>query len=268
MGQATQARVWRVDFAAKTGKPMDLKGLPGGMGAQGPDKPFIEKVGFDAQGHPVALVSDVYVERPLEKGKGGEQFIPFEGQRYPVPHGEGSPGLALAYRLEGADWKRFEVKASVFEAANAPGVSALDAAKSLSFIQSPTPANVLPGKEASESATRMLDAALPGQDESGKWMALSTPGGTLLYRASNPGDDSLQPTAPVRWEQEGKLVELEGLTAKDGQRIGLQLQGGLLVVNVLSETSPAYVFDTRTKKNLVAVTQAESVALWPEPPAR
>ncbi|WP_375765052.1 hypothetical protein NR798_25385 [Archangium gephyra] len=267
VGEGAVPRVWRVDLTAKTGKPMELKGLPGGTGEQGPDKPYIEKVGFDAQGRPVVLVSDVYSDREPEKGPGGEQLLSFEGQRYPLTGklGEGRPGLALAYRLEGADWKRFETKASVYEAENAPGVNVLDAARALSVVQSPTAARELPGQQASESAARMLDAAFPGQDESGKWMTLTTPGGALHYRASNPGDDSLRPAVPVRWEQDGKLAELEGLTAKEGDRLGFQLRGGLLVVTVQGETSHASVYDTRTKKNLVSVQGAESAALWPEP---
>jgi hypothetical protein len=179
--------------------------------------------------------------------------------------GEGRPGVALAYRLEGADWKRIETKASIYEGENTPGIDALDAARSLSVIQTPNPTRKLPGQQASESAARMLDAAFPGQEESGKWMTLNTPGGALHYRASNPGDDSLRPTVPVRWEQDGKLVELEGLAAKEGERLGFQLRGGLLAVTVQSETSQAYVFDTRTKKNLVSVQGAESAAFWPEP---
>jgi hypothetical protein len=267
VGAGSRPRVWRVDFATRTGKPMDLKGLPGGTGAQGPDKPYIEKVGFDAQGRPVALVSDVYTDRPLQKGKNGEEFMSFEGERYPVREKkvDSSPGLALAYRWEGSGWKRFETKASVYDAENAPGINALDAARSLSPVQSPTPSRELPGHEASVKSGKLLEASLPEQKESGMWMTLTTPGGMLHYRATNPGDDTLVPTAPLRWEQDGKLVELEGLKAKDGDGIGLRLQGELLLVTVQSEPNPAYVFNTRTKKRLLSVAGVASAAFWPEP---
>jgi hypothetical protein len=267
VGEGARPRVWRVDFAAKTGKPMELKGLPGGASEQGPNKPYIEKVGFDAQGRPVVLVSDVYTDRPLEKGKNGEEFISFEGERFPVREKkvDTSPGLALAYRWEGSEWKRFETKLSVYEAEEAPGINALDAAKALSYVQTPTPPTDLPGKEASMSSGRLLDSSMPEQQETVLWMTLTTPGGMLHYRASNPGNDTLVPTTPVRWEQDGKLAELEGLKAKDGDSIGLQVRGDLLLVTVLNEARPAYVFDTRTKKNLLSVEGVESAALWPEP---
>ncbi|WP_375765050.1 hypothetical protein NR798_25375 [Archangium gephyra] len=265
--EGTPPRLWLVDFAAKTGKPLDLKGVPGGgAGKKGPGKPIIQRVGFDAQGSPVVLVALLYTNRELTKGKGKEKFITFENQRYPVPPGEGTPGLALAYRLEGADWKRSETKASSFESDNAPGLDALDASRSL-YDPAPALSEELPGQKASESAARMLDTAA-AQTRPGQWMALPTPGGTLLYRATEEdSDESLFVSAPVRWEQDGKLAELEGLTAKPGDRLGFQLHGGLLAITVLSDgtTRSAHVYDTRTKKNLVSARDAESVTFWPEP---
>jgi len=260
VGEGAQARIWRVDFAAKTGKPLDLKELPGGTGEQSPDKPYVDQVAFDAQGRPVALVSDVYSSREAEKGQDGGRFISFEGQRYPIPGGEGSPGLALAYRLEGGTWKRFEAKGSLYEGTNAPEVRALEAARSLSTSE---PSAELPGQKASESTAQKLDTALPGQDETGRWMSLTTPGGTLHYRAQQkPEDESLyQPSAPVRWEQEGKLVELEGLTVEPGDRLGIQLQGDLLLI---TGPSSGYTFDTRAKKKLVFLQDIEGATFWPE----
>ncbi|HEX8823214.1 MAG TPA: hypothetical protein VF794_25010, partial [Archangium sp.] len=240
-GDRTQPRVWRVDFPTKSGKPVDLKGLLGTLGGQGTDTPRIHKVAFDAQGRLVALVSDVPVED------------------------EGTRGQALAFRQEGADWKRIESKPTSFD--SGPGVNVLDAAKAL-----PDPTlslfGDLPGQEASEASVKKLDAALPGQAQGkiGKWMSLSTPGGALYYwTAQDPEDESTYPTVPVRWEQDGSLVELEGLMARPGERLGFQVRGGLLLVFVLGETRSAHVFDPRTKKNLVAVKNIESATLWPEP---
>ncbi|HYI00979.1 hypothetical protein [Hyalangium sp.] len=263
VGDGAQPRTWLVDFAGKSGKPMDLKGLPGGTGGAGPDKASIHMVGFDAQGRPVALV---FVHRALEKGEGGERFITFEGQRYPVKGGEGLPGLALAYRLEGTEWKRFEAKASFFEPESSPGVDVLEAAKALP-VQTFSLFGDPPGQEASEGAAQRLEAALPGQEPSGKWMSLSTPGGTLHYRGRrDPEEGTFFPSAPVRWEQEGKLVELEGLTAKEGDRLGFQARGGLLLVVALAgETKSAHVFDTRMNKKLVSVKDIESASFSPEP---
>jgi hypothetical protein len=265
--EGAQPRIWRVDFTAKSGKRVELKGLPV-LAARGTDKPFIEQLGFDAQGRLVALVSDIYANRKPQKDKSGNRFILFENQRYPVEKSASSPGLALAYRLEGSDWKRFETKVSTYEPETAPGINALDAAKSLASIPTPNPLpEGTPGQEASESTTKMLDAALPQQDKASKWMALPTPGGTLLYRgAVDYSDESFYPAAPARWEQDGKLVELAGLKAKDGDRLGFQLQDGLLILFVLGEDSrSAHVYDTRTKKNLASVQGVELATFWPAP---
>ncbi|HZH75308.1 MAG TPA: hypothetical protein VEY88_04700 [Archangium sp.] len=241
-------RVWRVDFAAKTGKPLELTGLP--------DKSSIARVGFDAQGRVVMLL---HASLEPEEGQGGEQFITFEGQRYPVAADDKEGyGIALAYRLEGADWKRFETKAT-------GSYTRLDANKS---IHDPGPSQTeMPGQAASESAVRMLNAALSPKDKFGKWMALPTPGGTLYYRAMQEDADGTEsPKGPVRWEQDGKLVELEGFTATADNTVIFQLRGDLLVINVLGGTPTAYAFDTRAKKNLASVKDVGvPVTLWPEP---
>jgi hypothetical protein len=113
----------------------------------------------------------------------------------------------------------------------------------------------------------MLNAALKPKDKFGKWMALPTPGGTLYYRAMQEDADGTEsPRGPVRWEQDGKLVELEGLSASADNLVIFQLRGELLVINVLGETNAASVFDTRAKKNLASVKDVGvPVTLWPEP---
>ena len=60
-----------MDFTAKSGKRVELKGLPV-LATRGPDKPFIERLGFDAQGRPVALVSNIYANRKLQKDQSGK----------------------------------------------------------------------------------------------------------------------------------------------------------------------------------------------------
>jgi hypothetical protein len=239
----TPPRVWRMDFPSKSGKPVDLKGLLATLGGKGSDTPHIHTVAFDSQGRLVALVSDVPVED------------------------DGNQGQVLAFRQEGTDWKLIESKTTSLGSDETPEVHVLDTAKAL-----PNPTlslfDDLPGQEAPETAVKKLNAAQPRQAQMmfGKWMALSTPGGALYYwTAVDPEDDSPYPTPPVLWEKDGELVEPEGLTARPGERLGLQVRGGLLLVFVLAETRSAHVFDPRTKKSLVAVKDIQSATLWPEP---
>jgi hypothetical protein len=234
--EGPRPRAWRVDFATNRGEPLKLEGLPGRAEGGDSEKTVLRRVALDAQGRPVALLS-----------------------------AEGPPGLALAYRLEGTDWKRIETKVGS-SGSESPGIDVLDAAQALP-VQTLFLFGDPPGQEASAEAARRLDTALPGQEPSGKWMSLSTPGGKLHYRSMmDPDDETFFPSAPVRWEQDGQLVEVKGLTARPGDRLGFQLRRGLLLIYVLAEeTRSAHVYDPRTKQRLVFVKDIDSATLWPEP---
>jgi len=260
--QEAQPLLWRVALAAKAGKPVDLGGLPLEP-VKGSERPRIERVGYDAQGRVIALV---FLDRKPRKGRDGKRFIHFEGNRYPIDADVVSAGLAVAYRLEGASWKRFEVKGSSNdEGAEHPGTDVLDAARAL-----PSPwygmGGTLPGREVSKAEAKALDAVAPGQSQGGKWMALPTPGGALFYRAAqNLQDDSLYPATPVRWEQGGKPQPLEGMTAQDESTLSTQLQGDLLLMYLLGqETRSAYLYDTRSKKRLGFIDNATHPDFWPQ----
>lgn len=261
------ARAWRLDFAARSVQPLELSGVPGGKGGKGPDMPYLSRVAFDTEGRPTALVGDVYVDRPVERGPGGERSITFEGQRYTVKEKEGLPGLALAYRLEGTAWKRVETKAAAFDPEDAPDVSFLDTAKTLRTHM--LSVDNLPGQETPEATAFKLTSALLGTNAPGKWMTLSTPGGPVHYLAaeSPAGEVPFYASTPVTWGD--GLVALEGVSQEMGDSIMLQLQGDLLLV-VASDggTLAAHVYDTRTKEQLALVKNVQSAILWPEPVKR
>ncbi len=224
-----------------------MKSLPGGTGAGDQDKPYIEQLGFDKQGAPVAVIADVFVSRQPKKGPKDSYSITYEGKSYPLPEVDGSPGLAHAYRLEGEAWKRIETKGSRFESDIAPGTRELEAARTMAPVWKASLPEGMVGEEASESAVKLLDAALPGQEESGQWMTLNTPGGRLHFRGTL-GGEFLYPSAPVRWEQDGKLVEVEGLSAKPGDALGFQVKAGWLLIANYGESRGVQVWSTRTKK--------------------
>jgi hypothetical protein len=265
-GEGEVPKAWRVDLAGHAGKPLNLKTLPGGTGAGGQDQPYIEQLAFDKQGHAVAIVADVYVSRKTQKGPDGQTFAMFEGKRYPFPEGvEGAPGLAHAYRLEEGGWKHVETKGSGFESDLAPGTRVLDTLKTLMPVAKASPPQQrMPGKEAPEAAVKKLDAAFPGQDESGQWMAVTTPGGTLYYRGTL-GGEYLYPSAPVAWEQEGKLVAPDGLSAKPDDSLDLELQDDWLLIANYGTPRSAQIWNTRTKERAVSAEDASAPAFWPKP---
>lgn len=270
VGDGTHPRLWRVDFAGKVAKPIDLKGLPIGPGAQGLHLPGIDEVGFDSQGAVVAILTDIYEDRKPEKDAQG-QFLLFEGKRYAIPalespDDEAWPGLALAYRLEADGWKRIELKGSLFHAAEAPGWNILDTARSL-VSQSYPYSELDPEERAPSSAAKKLDAAVK-KVAPGRWMYVPTPNGILYYRAMRDADDDAFPSAPIRWDKSGKLVELAGLSATPGDRLAFQLQDGQLLIRMTGKTHTPYtadVFDARTKQKLISVKSVYSPRLWPLP---
>jgi hypothetical protein len=261
-GEGEVPRAWRVDFAARSGKPLDLKGLPGGTGAGAPDKPSIEQIGFDAQGRPVAIISDVYFSRKLKKGADGKAFLTFEKDRYPVEEGEGAPGLALAYRWEEGGWKRIETKASTFDSDISLGTDALDAVKTLSSLVKASPSREMPGDTVPEGELAKLNAAFPGLDDSGEWRAMPTPGGPVYYRGEQ-GGEYLFPSPPVGFEQNGKVEALDGLLSKNGDFLDLKLQDGFLLLGIHATARAAQVWDTRSKALLLTVEDAVAAAFWP-----
>jgi hypothetical protein len=265
-GEGEQPKAWRVDLAAHTGKPLELKTLPGGVGAGGQDKPYIEQISFDKQGQVVAILADVFVNRTTKEGAGGRPVLTFEGKDYPLPEGvEGSPGFAHAYRLEVGAWKRVETKPSGFESDMAPGTGELDMMKTLQPVAKASASSErMVGQEAPAAAVKKLDAAFPGQDESGQWMELSTPGGTVYFRGSL-GGEFLYPSVPVAWDQGGKPVELEGLLAKKDDFLGIQTQGNLLLIANYGDPRSAQVWDTQTKERVLSAEGANAPTFWPKP---
>lgn len=268
-GAGEQPKAWRVDLGAHTGKALDLKTLPGGVGAGDQDKPAVTQIAFDTQGQVVAIVEDVYVERTTKKGKDGQPVVSFEGKSYPLGEGvEGLPGLALAYRLEEGAWKLLEAKGSGFGSDLAPGPAVLDTVKTLQPVANASvSSDRMVGDTASDEAKKKLDAAFPGQDESGEWMQLSTPGGTVYYRGSM-GGEFLYPSVPLAWEQGGKLVEVEGVLAKRDDFLGIQTEGTFLMVANYGDPHSVQVWDTKTKERVLSTEGASAPAFWPKPGGR
>ncbi|WP_434384697.1 hypothetical protein [Melittangium boletus] len=249
-----QQRLWAVDFATKSGKAVDLKGLPAGTGK--PEGFMIFQVNFNAAGQWVALLMDS--AHPPEDDT-GPLGITFEGKRYPVAEAERWRRMCLAYLWDGTTWKRVEQKllGSPLE---------LSARRSL-YDPTPERTETVVGAPASKAQAQRLTAARKPTDRYGKWMALPTPGGPLLYRARQEDKDGT-PTAstPVRWEQDNTLVAPEGLTPPPDTDISVLLSDTYLILNVSGEPNTAAVFDTRTKKNLHTLQAPGDRALfWPAP---
>jgi hypothetical protein len=155
-------RLWLVDLVKRKSTQLPLDGLPEPKEPDGKAVPFVDRVSFDPQGRPVALViyALVGMEQP-ETGPDGKRFIPFEGQRYPVVEGAGDPSLVMAYRLEGGTWKRIELKST------SSGLTDLKTARTLQPVASIGGLGVDPSRALppGDPARKLLSAAYPDMKE-------------------------------------------------------------------------------------------------------
>jgi hypothetical protein len=260
-------RLWLVDVVKRKGTPLPLAGLPEPKEPKEHEEPVVDRVSFDPQGRPVALVVYVLVVNQPETGPDGKRFISFEGQRYPVVEGPGYPALVMAYRLEGGRWKRIELKST------SSWFTALKTARTLQPVTTPS------GLELDQSqklppgapAQKLLHAAFPDmksgfKEAAGDWMRLATPGGPLYYRME-PEGDGYTPTVPVRWERGGKLVPVEGVPETQGTSVSFQLQRDLLLISMEGGDAgrKTLLLDVRTKKPLLSLEGISAPVLWPRP---
>jgi hypothetical protein len=255
-GEGEVARAWRVDVGAKSGQPLDLKSLPGGTGTGGPNKPYVSRIGFDAQARPVALIV-------LTNPRAAKGVLTFEGERFTAPRGPGVPGLALAYRLEDGAWKRAEAKPSRFEASGAPGLTALDVEKTLTPVWTASIPASPQGRKAPADMAKALDSVAQDSASEGWWMELPASDGTLYYRASEAGSETVM-GQPLFWSQGGKRVALKDVAEPDAY-LGFQVHRGLLLVTAYGGYAAAHVWNPAKPERIASVPEVYAPAFWPAP---
>jgi hypothetical protein len=270
--------VWRVDLA--TGKGTPLASLPsrGDFGT----------IGFDAQGRPVALMDELYMEgtdtppslKVEETGTGEDakkQFV-FEGQRYDLAM-DGIPGLSHAFRLEGGKWTRFETKSSSYEWDYAAGYRALDAfdamAPTAEKLQEHERELAKDVPEDSPDATALR--AVRGSsgtgsegegegetDSGGSWKQLQTAAGPL-YLWEDASNELPALTGPVRIRGDKGLVEPAGLTITGG--LSVDVRGDLVLLGYTEESGKPVtrLWNAKTKALVVSLFNKNLVTFWPKP---
>lgn len=250
-GGAVKPRAWLVDFEAGQGSPLAL-----------PEGGHTDALGFDAQGHAVALVSQV--ENLVRKAEGGGEAFLFEGQHIAIsdPAATGA-GLAHAFRREGDAWKRIETVATVYETDDAAGTGALATASALvsstlgADADAPAAAELT---EGSEEAAR-LDAVVEDKGHStyGQWVSLETHGGPLYAWRASGELSALMP--PLRWEVQDRLAEPESLALPPASPVELRVRGPLLLV---SGANAARIYDAKAKKRIAALEGVHAARFWPQ----
>ncbi|ATB51213.1 hypothetical protein [Corallococcus macrosporus] len=243
-------RAWQVDFDAGRSTRLLL-----------PELGHTDTLGFDEEGHVVALVSQL--EDLPRKMESGREYFVFDGKRFLLPDADGSPGLAHAYRHEAGQWKHLETVATLYEIDGALGTEALTTAGRLTsstFSRDPDRLATSELEEGNEDAAR-LDAVVKdrGHTAYGMWVSMETQQGPLYaWRAAGE-----LPTLmlPLRWEVNDRLVEPERLALAPTSAVALRMRGHLLLV---AAEQAARVYDAKTKKRVAALENVQSARFWPQ----
>ncbi|GHG78479.1 hypothetical protein [Comamonas sp. JC664] len=242
-------RAWQVDFESGQASRLLL-----------PETGHTDTLGFDEEGHVVALVSQLDdLPRKMDSGR---EYLLHEGKRYLVPDADGTPGLAHAYRHEAGQWKHLETVVSLYEIDGAAGTNALATSSRLTsstFMRDPDRLVESELVEGSEDAAR-LDAVVKdrGHTTYGMWIAMETHQGPLYAWEAASELPTLM--LPLRWEANDKLVEPELLALAPTSTVELRMRGHLLLV---SAEQAARVYDAKTKKRLAALEGVHGARFWP-----
>lgn len=260
--------VWRVDLA--TGKGTPLASLP--------SRGQFGTIGFDAQGRPVAIMDEHYLEdsdtpptlKVVETGKGEDtqkQFL-FEGQRYDVAM-DGLPGLSHAFRLENdGTWTRFETKSSSYEWDYAMGYHVLDAYGAMAPTAEKLEAHTreLVKDVPSDSPDSAALSAVKESSDAGVWKQVETAAGPLYLWEDGSGELPLL-TGPVRIRGDKGLVEPEGLTIGGNSALSVDVRGDLVLLNFSDDAgkSVTRVWNAKTKKLVTSLPYKSIATFWPKP---
>ncbi|AKQ67801.1 hypothetical protein A176_004713 [Myxococcus hansupus] len=257
-GEGEVPRAWQVDATTKSGQPIDLKTLPGGTSAGNENEPYVSRLGFDAEGRPVALVFVAFQPKAAQKNT-----VTFEGESFPVPPGKGVPGLAMAYRREDGGWKRIEAKGSRVQESTPSDQGLLDVEATLTPAYTASPPSQVLGTRVPAATAKTLNAQVQGASADTRWMELPGPGGTLYYPARQAGP-LLAMGQPLIWARGDQRVFLKDLAEPDAY-LSFQFGRGLLLVTSYGGYAAANVWNPETQQRVASIPEAYAPAFWPTP---
>lgn len=263
---ASPPMAWTVPLPAGTATALPL-----------PSVGELKKLGFDKAGRLIALTLIDADDKggPTLKQDPKGSVLTFEGKRYQQPAGqEGMPALAIAYRREGASWKRTEIKLTTTGWDYAMETRALDAANTL------TPDSTDLREEKDLDAVQdpglmkrlsALDPKVATPDD-GEWARLTTPGGPVfIWREAG---EFLHSSNLLAWGPAAKPTRIAGLEFKHSsphvyrqgapnlRLVSVTLRGNLMLVTDGDGAYPR-LFDTVTRKRVPVFEGAVGASFWP-----
>ncbi len=244
---ATASRFLLVTLA--TGEVRELP-APAGPGE-------LERVGLDGGGRILALTLESLEEDRIVGGA-----VQVDGQAVAIPEGEeGLPALAHALSLEGEAWRRIESAATTTGWDYAGGTGVLQAARglgqsSVELLSSRGGLEPLLPEQAVVLATQR--PANLGPDD-GEWGRTLNEGAPLF--AWQVVGEFTHFTGLMRWGE--PPAPLPGLEFTDGELVGLQLRGPLILVAGSEVGTHPRLYDARTRRLVFSSDEARAVTFWP-----
>ncbi|QRK11557.1 hypothetical protein JQX13_16670 [Archangium violaceum] len=222
-------RAWVVDFASGQGVELALP-RPGDT----------TDLGFDAEGHPIALVSPGMPQEPTQ------------------------PAVARAFLHDGEGWRLLESKETAYEGEGA-GSHVLDATRMLGPTTTLLGPEALPVTREVERGSMDMAAlgnAVPSKrsGDNGEWGVAPTASGPLFSWKTY----AEEPTScmPLRWYEGAKLAEPERLALPADACFQLYVRDDVLLV---SSAGSARVYDLKQHKRLASADKVLKTRFWPGP---
>lgn len=263
---AAPATAWTVLLPAGTATALPL-----------PTVGELKKLSYDKAGRLTALTLIDADDKggPTLKQDPKGSILTFEGKRYQQPAGqEGIPALAIAYRREGASWKRTEIKLTTTGWDYAMETRALDVANTLT----PDSTDLREEKDLDAVQDPGLMKRLSALDpkvatpDNGEWAKLTTPGGPVfIWRESG---EFLHSSNLLAWGPATKPTRIAGLEFKHSsphvyrqgapnlRLVSVNLRGNHMLVTDGDGAYPR-LFDTVTRKRVPVFEGAVGASFWP-----
>lgn len=217
----------------------------------------INRVGLDGSGRVLALTLE-----NLEDGRIVDGAVQVDGQAIAIPQDqEGLPALAHALSLEGERWKRIESAATTTGWDYAGGTGVLPAARglgqsSVELLSSRGGLEPLLPEQAAVLATQR--PANLGSDD-GEWGRTLNEGAPLFVW--QVVGEFTHFTGLMRWGE--SPAPLPGLEFTDGELVGLQIRGPLILVAGSVVGTHPRLYDARTRRLVFSSDEARAVTFWP-----
>lgn len=235
--------------------------LTTGAATRLPVRKDAKSFGFAGDGSVLAFGYDM--SEPLKEG--WNHVFHFEGREIPSEIQDGLPALAIAWKLEGDQWKAVEAKPTSTGWDYAQEETGLDAYRLAAGVRSADIVGQFNGEvpwtPADENTGKKLTslAHIPPDFADGEWQVVKQDGKYLAWYAFNA--EFLVSSAPAYWDRGNGWEALPDLPYKVGDGVDYAWKGRLVMVTQYGQT-PMF-WDTATGALVASSPRASTATFWP-----